>query len=221
MKSDLQLSREKYIILDTFLGKLRLEFSPDEFTWDIEHLKCEKDDKVTPIYCIGLKETRVEVFIEKKGKKTFIFSQDRKTNATSKKTSRRHETLIQQHNSSQIDTYWHEVLEKLEKKHLEWIFPFMLHPETIDGTHFARMFGFNSFFYRWFVNLPKKTNKVMISRWRSYFEPIYHDTTLKDELYWTHAYITFIYSHIIESLGVPYYPNLIDSFPLLSKMKKS
>ncbi|MHA1111545.1 MAG: HsdM family class I SAM-dependent methyltransferase [Promethearchaeota archaeon] len=200
MKANLELLQRIWSESGVPLGNVLLEADFKDSSLDIfENMKNQAKNG-SPDYYIRIQDNVISVFRNQENDQIPLFSQVIQKLTKTRSKTRRIETLANQRKRSVFELEWIELLEYLERRDCDWIFSLLKSPQACSSTDFARLFGYNSFFHRWFREIPKKVSTDMYSSWKTYFHEIYHDTNLKKKLYWTHYYITLICSQIIELL---------------------
>lgn len=200
MKVNLELIQRIWSEKGAPLGNVLLEVDfIDQKLYIFDYGKnLSKND--SPEYYVRIQNTKISVFNSVGNIHTPLFYQEFQKTPRSRSKTRRFETLANQRKNSIYGLEWIEFLEFLEERNCDWIFSLFKSPQECNSTDFARLFGYDSFFHRWFKEIPKKIPSNMYTSWKNYFQDIYHDTHLKKELYWAHYYITLICSKITELL---------------------
>ncbi|TFG18681.1 MAG: SAM-dependent DNA methyltransferase [Promethearchaeota archaeon] len=201
------------------LENVLLEAEIEEFQLDIFDYLENESETSSYEYCINIQNNVISVYGNYLDKHISLFTQDFQKLSKTRSPYRRVETFENQKKKSVLALEWIEFLEFLEERDCDWIFSLLKSPHSCNSTDFARLFGYNSFFHRWFVEIPKKPSVDRYNLWKSHFQEIYHDSNIKKELYWTHFYITLICKQIIEILQ-SFLEEQIEDFSNLFSLQK-
>ena len=150
MKANLELLQRIWSEKGAPLGNVLLEADFKDLQLDILDSIEKQPKNGSHEYHVCIQKDLIAVYSNEDNHHILLFSQKLQKLSKSRPKTRRIETLGNQRKRSKFTLKWIEILEYLEERDCDWIFSLLKAPQECNSTNFARLFGYNSFFYRWF-----------------------------------------------------------------------
>ncbi|MBN2155348.1 MAG: N-6 DNA methylase [Candidatus Lokiarchaeota archaeon] len=205
MKTNLELDHQFWLEEDSIVGKILIDIASKATSEEILPVFLNDEVKFRPEFYIQVHHDKILVFMNANDEDTpirllFTHKTEEKLSETHKPT-RRIQTLANQKTINCENEKLRPFIKFMDENQCEWLYPLITEITPCNSSNFARIFGYNSFFYHWFKEAPKNLSSDVLELWKKYFQQIYHDSNLSKDLYWTHFYLILVCQELLVVLN--------------------
>ena len=201
MDVNLDLVHQLWSEKNALLGSVLVEISDELIPIKLADLKLESEQGDPPKFYFQVCEDAIHAFLRTPDTNEKVFTHIYLKSIQTRPKTRRDETLANQKKRGKLDQKWSKLSSFLRDRDGDWLLSLLVSPSTCNSTFFAKVVGYHSFFHRWFCYNKKTASPLEVTSWKTYFQEIYHDADLGEDLYWTHQYILLICSQILDVLS--------------------